>query len=417
MTFPGMYRVRRHFEDDRIKDLESTVREGLAKAGLPISKGDSIALTVGSRGIADLELLVRSAVDALRDLGAKPFIIPAMGSHGGGSAEGQEEVLASYGITEQRVGAPVVSSMDVVEIEAPHLENKVFMDRHAWEADGVLLLNRVKPHTDFHGRTESGLVKMAVIGLGKHRLASEIHSFGIHGLKDLIEPTAQALIATGKIKGGIGVVENAHDKIAVVEVVPADAIIDIDARLLETARQKMPGLPVSDIDVLIIDVMGKDISGSGMDTNIIGRIKIAGETEPDYPNIRSIVVTDLTEASHGNAVGVGLADVITRRLFEKIDVDATNANVVTSSFLERGKIPVIAATDAQALQFALRGAGCGRDVSAARICRIRSTLDLASILVSPSLKAALDGVESVEILPREYQLVTAGGSFPPFPGD
>ena len=416
MDFPSMHHIRRQFEDDSLEDVGSAVREGIAAAELSIGRGDRIAVTVGSRGIADLELIVRSAVHGLLDLGARPFIIPAMGSHGGGTAEGQEEVLASYGVTEERVGAPVVSSMDVVEIEASHLENKVFMDKHAWEADGILLINRIKPHTDFHGRSESGLLKMAVIGLGKHRLASEIHSFGIHGLKDLIEPTARVLIETGKIKGGVGVVENAHDKIAVVEVVSADAIFDTEARLLKAAREKMPKLPVSDIDLLIIDAMGKDISGSGMDTNIIGRIKIEGETEPDYPKIRSILVTDLTEASHGNAVGIGLADVITRRLFDKIDIYATNANVVTSSFLERGKIPVIASTDAEALQIALRGAGC-RDSAKARICRIRSTLDLADVLVSSPLIPDLKAVESVEVLPDEYPLLETGGSLPRFPGD
>ncbi len=414
MEFPGMYHVRQQFTDNSITDVESEVREKIAATGFSVSTGDRIAVTVGSRGIASLEALVRGAVRALKDMGANPFIIPAMGSHGGGTAEGQAEVLASYGITEQWVGAPVISSMDVVELEAPDLENRVFIDKHAWEADGVLLLNRVKPHTDFHGPHESGLVKMAVIGLGKHRLANEIHSYGIRGLKNLIEPTAGFLLGTGKIIGGIAVVENTRDKVAILEAVPAAGVIEADARLLKTAREMMPKLPVQDIDVLIVDAIGKDISGTGMDTNIIGRIRIEGEVDPEYPNIRSILVTDLTEASHGNAIGMGLADVITRRLFDKIDYEATKANIVTSSFLDRGKIPIVGDTDEDALKIALRAAGC-RDFKTARICRIRSTLELADALVSSSLKSDLSASGSVELLPGELSLLNGDGAFADFP--
>jgi len=397
------------FEEDAIEDIESAVFEKIGSAGLQIGKGDRIALTVGSRGIAGLDMIVRGAVRALKDAGARPFIIPAMGSHGGATAEGQEEVLASYGVTESLMGAPVISSMEVVEIPAPDLENRVFMDKHAWESDGVLLLNRVKPHTDFHGKWESGLAKMAVIGLGKHKLANEIHSFGIHGLKDLIVPTARHLIETGKIVGGIGVVENAYEKSVVVEVMPAGKIIDADARLLETARSRMPRLPAADLDLLIVDAMGKDISGTGMDTNIIGRTSIKGEADPETPNIGSIVVTDLTEASHGNALGVGLADVITQRLHDKIDFEATKANIITSSFLERGKIPIIAKTDAEAVEIALRAAGC-RDPESARICRIVSTLELSEVLISSSLKPVIP--DCTQLLSGPHPLVDSSGSFP-----
>lgn len=399
------------FQDDAIEDIESAVFERVGTAGLPVNMGDRIAVTVGSRGIAGLDKIVRGAVRALRDAGASPFIVPAMGSHGGATAEGQEEVLASYGVTESGVGAPVVSSMEVVEIPAPDLENRVFMDRHAWESDGVLLLNRVKPHTDFHGTWESGLVKMAVIGLGKHKLANEIHSFGIRGLKELIVPTAECLVETGKIIGGIGVVENAYEKSAFVEVILAADIIESDARLLETARGLMPRLPASDLDLLIVDNMGKDISGTGMDTNIIGRTSIKGEPDPEKPEIRSIVVTNLTEPSHGNALGIGLADVTTRKLYNQIDFESTKANIITSSFLDRGKIPIIAETEAEAVEIALRAAGC-RDTAAARICRIISTLEISEVLISSSLKS--DIPERSELLSGLLPLLNGNGGFPPF---
>jgi hypothetical protein len=409
MILPDMYRLHQSFEKNAVDYIESTVMEMIASAGLKIGRGDRIALTVGSRGIASLEQIVRAAVRALTELDARPFIIPAMGSHGGATADGQEEVLASYGITEARMGAPVISSMEVVEIPAPDLENRVFMDRHAWESDGVLLLNRVKPHTDFHGPWESGLAKMAVIGLGKHRLADEIHSFGIRGLKELIVPTARCLIDTGKIVGGIGVVENAYEEISVVEVVPAGDVIETDARLLKTARDRMPSLPVSDIDVLVVDTMGKDISGTGMDTNIIGRTSIKGEPDLESPNIGAIVVMDLSEASHGNALGVGLSDVVTRGLYDKIDFEATKANIITSSFLDRGKIPIIAETDEEAIKIALRAAGC-RDPKSARICRIISTLELSDLLVSSSLKASIP--ESAELISGPFPLLNGNGTFP-----
>lgn len=409
-----MYHIRRKFADDSIRDPESQVIERITTAGLEIGRGDRIAITVGSRGIGDLQALAKGAVQGLKQLGAKPFIIPAMGSHGGGTADGQAEVLASYGVSESEVGAPVISSMEVVELDAPDLENRVFMDRSAWEADGVLLLNRVKPHTDFRGPWESGLVKMSVIGLGKHRLAEEIHSFGVRGLRELIEPTARFLIGTGKIKGGLAVVENAHDKPAIIEAVRPEAICDTDARLLKTAREKMPQLPFKEIDVLIIDYMGKDISGCGIDTNIIGRLGIRGEEDSGSPEIRIIVVRDLTEASHGNALGVGLADVTTRTLFEKIDMDATKANVVTSSFLDRGKIPLVADSDAEAVTVALRSAGC-RNPAEARICRIRSTLELADMLVSAPLRMEAETIDDTELLSGEHPLLDKSAEFVRFP--
>ncbi len=235
--------------------------------------------------------------------------------------------------------------------------NPVFMDKNAYESDGVILINRIKPHTDYHAKYESGLVKMAVIGLGNEKQASAIHSYGVYGLSTLIPLTAKQIFSTGKILGGIALVENAYDDTMLVNVLKTDDFFEQEPVLLDIARKNMPALPVNDIDVLIIDQMGKDISGVGIDTNIIGRTKIVGQEEPENPNIKAIMVLDLTDHSHGNAIGIGLSDVITKKLYDKIDFSATYSNAVTSSFLERAKIPIVADNDKEAFEIALRSCG------------------------------------------------------------
>ena len=378
---PELIPIRQKFPDDRVDDPAEAVTQHLGELDVPIAPDSRVAIAVGSRGIDSLAVIVRAAVSHVKQRGGVPFVVPAMGSHGGATAEGQREVLRGYGITEQSVGAPIHSSMDVAELPSGDLPIGVFMDRRAWESDGVILINRIKPHTDYHGPYESGLVKMAVIGLGKHRQALDIHRFGVHGLRDLIPQCAKVILESEKILCGIGIVENAHDKACLIEALPGDQVLTREPALLEQARQRMPSLPMEDIDVLVIDRMGKDISGCGVDPNIIGRIRIQGEQEPDSPRIKSIVVTDLTDASHGNALGTGLADVITRRLYEKIDLDVTYENAYTSSFLERAKLPVIAPTAAQALDFALRSCGA-IPAGEERIIWIRDTLHLCELYVS-----------------------------------
>jgi len=386
-------KVRQHFPRPRLDDIEVAVVEQMAAMRERIRPGESIAITVGSRGIANLATIVHTVVEQLKGWGATPFIIPAMGSHGGGTAEGQLEVLASYGVTPDAMGCPIRSSMETVDLTPSEPRNRVYMDRFAYEADGVILLNRVKLHTDFHGPHESGLV----IGLGKHRQALEIHSWGVYGLRHLIPWTSRRILATGKIRFGIALVENAYDETMLIKALGAEAILDEEPALLDVARAHMPKLPVDDIDVLMIDRMGKDISGAGLDPNIIGRNMIRGEPEPERPRVKAITVHDLTEASHGNAVGMGLADVISRRLFDKIDLQATNENTVTSSFLLRGKIPVVAPDDATAYAYALRS--CGRiEDGEPRVMRIRDTLMLSELYVSPSVLCEIRDRVDIEIL-------------------
>jgi hypothetical protein len=279
--------------------------------------------------------------------------------------------------------------MEVAELALDGLENRVFMDRYAYESDGVIVINRIKPHTDFHGPYESGLVKMCVIGLGKHRQALEIHRHGVRGLRDLIPAAAKHILASGKILAGIAVVENAYDETMLLRILLADSIAEVEPTLLLTAKRNMASLPVADLDVLVIDRMGKDISGCGMDTNIIGRLMIRGEKEPDSPSIKSIAVSELTAASHGNACGVGLADVITRRLYDAIDIRSTFENIYTSAFLDRGKIPIVAATDREAVETAVRGAGVisQKDL---RLIRIRDTLHLDCLYASEAVCRELE---------------------------
>lgn len=406
---PKLIKVRQFFNREHIEDIEGKVRTEILRLGISIKSGSEIAIAVGSRGIRNIDRIVKTTVDVIKELGGRPFIVPAMGSHGGATSEGQKRLLEGYGIREDIIGAPILSSMEVVELPSDGLENRVFMDKIAYSADGTIIINRIKPHTDFHGDVESGLLKMCVIGLGKHKQAIEIHRFGTYGLRHLIPPTAKRIIEYGNIIFGIGIVENAYDETMILEAVMPEDFEETDKRLLKIAKENMPSLPVDKLDLLIVDEMGKDISGAGMDTNIIGRIYIDGEPEPDKPKITRIVVTDLTDKTHGNAIGLGLADFITKRLFSKIDFDATYQNAVTSTFVLRGKIPIIAEDSRTAIEWALRT--CGPiNIERARVIRIKNTLSLGELYVSESiLEEIKDRVEIigdfVDICDKEGELI------------
>jgi hypothetical protein len=359
--------------------------------------------------------ILRGVVDWLKERGAEPFIIPAMGSHGGATAEGQEQLLRGYGITEKATGAPIRSSMETVELPSDGIGHRVFMDRLAHEADGTVLVNRIKVHTDFHGEFESGLVKMASIGLGKRDQAAEVHSFGIDGLKNRILPTARQVLKHGNIMLGLGIVENAYDKAMRIAAILPTEIEKTEAELLQLSREHMPSLPIDDIDVLVVDEMGKEISGVGLDSNIIGRMYIAGQPEPDRPSIRQIMVTDITAPSHGNAIGMGLVDLITERFRGKIDFDSTYMNGITSSFYERCKMPLVGGTDQRTFEIALRGAHVPVGIDP-RIIRIKNTLILTTILVSEAVAQdpQITGAGNVVVLPEAVPLLTDSGDLVPW---
>lgn len=402
-----LVRVRQAFPRPRLDDVAAATRAELEGSGVRWRAGQRVAIAVGSRGIANLETMVREMVRWIRAGGAEPFIVPAMGSHGGATAEGQRAVLAGYGIAEERVGAPVRATMDTVELPRGAAPVPVYCDRLAAEADAICLINRIKPHTSFHGRYESGLLKMLAIGLGKQRQAAAIHALGVDGLREVMPVVGRQVLAGAKVALGLAVVENAFDETLCVRALPAARIPEAEPDLLALARRNMPSLPLEAIDLLIVDAIGKNISGLGMDPNIIGRLKIPGQPEPERPAIRAILVLDLTPETHGNATGIGLADVVTRRAFGKIDFAATYENVLTTGFLERARIPIVAATDREGIGMAFRMAGMPSPAEA-RILRIRNTLQLEHVAVSP---AALEGM-------RDRPGITVEGPLAPvFDGD
>ena len=396
-SLPQLIRIRRKFEHPQIDDIDGEVRRAMQQVRQLLKPGMNVAIAAGSRGIAHIEVIIRSTVQCIEEAGCRAFVFPAMGSHGGATAEGQKKVLASYGILADRIGAPVLSSMKVVELPGGNFPHRVYMDKYAYESDGVVLINRIKGHTDFYGEIESGLLKMAVIGLGKKRGAEEIHGHGIDGLRELIIPTARHILKTGKILFGLGIIENAYGATAFLEAIPAEMIEDEERRLLAVAKDYTPSIPVNILDILVIDAFGKNISGTGVDTKVIGRIGIHGVEEPETPRIRTIVLCDLTDESHGNAIGTGLADIITRRVFEKVDFRVTAENVVTSTFLERGKLPLVAETDTTALEYALRSLGLC-NCEKVRLIRIKNTLNLSDLFVSASAYEQIREREDVEVM-------------------
>jgi len=397
MAMLQMTRIRQSFKADMLKDIEAALRDELDRSALGIDRGKRIAIAVGSRGIANIACIVKQIVSWVAQQGGEPFIVPAMGSHGQATAEGQQRVLEGYGLTEAYIDAPIRSSMKVIELPRGDLDVPVFMDELTSQADGTIVVNRVKPHTSFHGRYESGLMKMIAIGLGKHAQAAAIHSLGVPGLRDLMPKVARQIIAHGNILMGVGIVENAYHEMLKIRVLPVRDIEAEEPQLLELARANMPKLPMDTLDLLIVDEMGKDISGLGMDPNVIGRLKIRGESEPASPNIKVIVVRDLSSGAHGNVIGMGLADIATRRLYEKIDFKAVYENVLTSTFLERGKVPIIAETDRQAIEFAFQALG-SIDPANARIARIKNTLRLDMLLVSQAVLREIEDRAEIEVL-------------------
>jgi hypothetical protein len=350
-----------------------------------------VALTVGSRGVVGIDVIVRATVDHLKGLGARPFIIPAMGSHVGGTAPGQRAVLEHYGVTEAAMGCPIRSTMDVVQVgEVSGLGGlPVWLDRHAAEADWVGVINRVKPHTGFAGEIGSGLFKMMTIGMGKHRGAIQAHRANIRlGYETMITGLGREMLRTGRVAFGLGIVENAYDETALVRALPPADLEAGERELLRQAKAWMARLPFDRVDLLIVDEMGKDVSGSGMDTNVIGRHATFFERPFTSPRVTFIVVCDLTPSSDGNATGIGNADFTTRRLADKIDWEPTYINNLTACSPGGGKLPPVLDTDRDAIAVALSCLGIDR-MEDVRVVRIKSTLRLGEVEVSEAFRPEL----------------------------
>jgi hypothetical protein len=383
---PSWTLVRRRFDDVSIDDVDAAVRAAFESVADTIRPGQRVCLAVGSRGIDRIAEVTRAAVEAVRARGAEPFAVPAMGSHGGATAAGQLEVLASLGITEASIGCPIQSSMDTVLIgDVGGLP--VHIDRHAYEAaDAIVPINRVKPHTDFSGPVESGLQKMIAIGLGKQRGADTFHAQGFAAFAELIPAVAAFILSAVPIPFGLALVENGHARLRRIEAVPAAMMDERERELRIEAEAYLARLPMPEIDVLVIDRIGKDISGLGMDSNVVGRYYTGPTGRP--PAIQRIVVRDLTDETEGNAVGVGMADVVLRRLVDRMDALKTYMNCITAKTPEGARIALMVETDREALDVAI--ACCLRvDPPGARVVRILDTKHLEWFFASESLLADL----------------------------
>jgi hypothetical protein len=381
--FPRVVPVRHERDHPQVEDVETATVEALGAIDFEgLNSGAEIAITAGSRGIQDKPAVLEAAVADLQKRGFEPFLFPAMGSHGGATADGQVETLASLGVTEGSIGCEIRSSMDVEEVGEDEEGRPVYAATDALEADAVVLVNRVKAHTDFSGRIESGLCKMAVIGLGKQRGAEVAHNAAIvKGHENVFPERAEILFENTPIVGGVAIIENADDRAAHIEGVPVDAITDREPELLGCSKELLPTLPVEDLDLLIVDAQGKDISGSGMDTNVLGRLLVHGQPEPETPDFTRIHVRSITEGSHGNGIGVGLVDFAHREAIDALDPVDTYLNAITGGEPARARLPVIVPADATALLLAYSTTGT-RNPEDMRIVRIPNTLDLGEFLAS-----------------------------------
>jgi hypothetical protein len=409
VRLPRMVRARQIFPDDALRDVEASLREAMRAPAIAarIRPGMRIAVGVGSRGLAQLPLLARVVVDELRRAGAQPFIVPAMGSHGGATAQGQLGMLEALGVTEASAGCPILSSMDTVQLGKLGNGLPVLMDRNAMEADGIVVVNRVKPHTSFSGPNESGLVKMITIGLGKQQGAESCHALGFGEMAKNIVDMARVKLAKSPILFGVATVENAYEHIARVAAVPAEDIIDEEQKLLREAKSLMPSILFNPLDVLVVDEMGKEFSGTGTDPHITGRTSTPFVQAQQ--RIARMVILDLSERSHGNATGVGLADICTRRLFEKIDLQPTYANHITSTVLAHAKIPMIMESDLRAVQLAVKTCGVA-DLQRVRMVHLPNTLHLEHIEISEGLLQEARSNPRIEVLgePRAWSFDVRG---------
>ena len=388
MTFPPLARVRQSIPQPRVDDVPGTIRRLILGSRLRerVKPGGTIAVGIGSRGVHAIDLVARTIVSTLREMGYKPFIVAAMGSHGGATADGQRELLAGYGVTAEAMGVRVKTDMDTVVLGTNPVGLPIYFDKNAYQADGIVLANRVKPHTDFHATHESGVLKMLVIGLGKRDGASQVHKLGVRGLQEVLPAVGRFLVKNTPFALGLAIVENAEDVPAEIAVLEPETIFEAEPVLLERARGLMGRLPFDQIDLLVVGELGKNYSGAGMDPNVIGRLFVETQRDFDRPVVTRLVVLDVSDESHGNIVGVGFADLTTERLVSKMDPQSFRINTLTSCCLQRSRIPLTLPTDREVIAAALDT--CWRiDPAQARVVVIPNTLELNSLWVSAPLES------------------------------
>jgi hypothetical protein len=415
--YPNMYRIRQRFEGPAVQDIPATVAAELARAHVAavIKPGQTVALTAGSRGVANIATIVKATADYLKTIGAKPFVIPAMGSHGGATTDGRLDVLRHYGITEASIGVPLRATMEVVQIGETPDGLPVWLDKYASEADHIGVINRVKPHTDFSGAIESGILKMMTIGLGKYHGAQHYHRANVqYGYEHTIRTVGRTVLQRARIAFGLAVIENGYDQTAIIQAVMAPELEETELKLQALSKKLAARLPFDFIHLLIVEEMGKNISGAGMDTKVIGRIMNIIEPPPRHPRILRIYVRDLHDDSYSNATGVGLADFVSRRLVDKIDPTATYINCLTGLSPESARIPITFDTDREAVEAALGTIGMVRPEEA-RIVRIKNTLLLEELDVSEACLPEVQRRENFEVLWGPKGLVFDGnGGLPAF---
>jgi hypothetical protein len=401
IPLPQMVRIRQRFDATELERPEEVLKSELAKPGAidRIRPGQRVAVAVGSRGIANIALFTRTTIDAIKAAGAQPFIVPCMGSHGGATAEGQKEVLHHLGIREETMGVPILSSMEVVQIDKLPNGLPVYVDKIASEADAIVVINRVKPHTAFRGRIESGIMKMIAIGLGKQKGAEACHQLGFKYMAENVPAMANLMLKKLPIVFGVALVENAYDRTCRVEVLPAEQIEEREAELLKEAKARLPKILFDQIDVLVIDYIGKNISGDGMDPNVTGRYPTP--YAHGGPDVTKMVVLDLTPETKGNANGVGTADFTTQTLVDKMDLAATYANGLTSTVCAPTKIATTLENDLYAIKAAVKTCNI-LDYTKCRLVRIRDTLHLGEIEISVNLLEEARRNPDIEVLSEPF---------------
>ncbi|MFO7738453.1 MAG: DUF362 domain-containing protein [Desulfatiglandaceae bacterium] len=407
-NYPSMYRVHQQFDDTAIDDVAGSIRKAFRHITFKrsVMPGQRVAVAVGSRGIHGLPIIVNAVVSCLRERGLEPFIIPAMGSHGGAEAEGQSALLHDLGVTEATVKAPVVSTMDVASLGRLESGAEVFFSKDALSADHFVVINRVKPHTICHAEVESGLCKMLAVGCGKHEGASRMHRFG---LAASIVPAAKLILRHAPALCGLAIVENSSEFTHTLKLALPEEFVDVDRDLLVLARSLLPKIPLDDLDILIVDEMGKDISGAGIDPNVIGFWR--RESGPKRPNYRTLIVLDITPRSHGNAVGIGMVDLTTERVIEKVDLKASYTNAITTGLWSSVRLPIALENDRAVLNTALAKVADPRQV---RMARIINTLKLETFWATQPLLGELgthSGV-TVDETPRHLAFNDQGRLLP-----
>ncbi len=413
MQLPAIFRVRQSFDAPRVSDVSAETQAQLARLNLGqrIQPGQSVAITAGSRGIASIKHITKAIVDHVKSLGAVPFIVPAMGSHGGGTVEGQRQVLASYGITEEFCGCPIRASMETVVVCQTDEGFDVHFDRHAFEADHVIVCNRIKPHTDFVGDVESGLMKMMLIGLGKHTGAKIYHrAIQDHSFGQIVRSVAGRVLQSCRIAAGVAIVENGYDETAQIVAVAPHEFEDREKELLIMAKRLLPRLPFEQIHLLVIDEIGKNISGTGMDTNVVGRkFHVHRAARNEVPKVKRIMIRGLTEATHGNAAGIGLAEFCTRRAIEQTNIEATRINCLTAGHISAAMMPLDYPTDRAAIEVALPTVGMV-EAERAKVVWIHNTLELREVECSAAYWEEAQQRPDLEILsqPRPWPFDDAG---------